>query len=281
MSVRAARQWLAAIALLAMSAVWASAVPVPALTARVTDTTGTLDPAQVQLLESRLAELEARKGAQLAVLIVASTKPEPIEQYALRAVEQWKLGRKKVDDGALLIVAKADRTLRIEVGYGLEGALNDAVSKRIVSDVIAPRFAQGDFAGGIEAGVDSMIRVVDGEPLPKPTDAREASEELPPYLPTLVVMTLAAGVILRIFMGRLPASLTTGAIVGGAAWYFAGAVSTALLAGAIAVLSTLAGGLGLLARAAGHGRGGWGGGRGGGFRGGGGGFGGGGSTGRW
>src|SRR5688572_27948608 len=115
-----------------------------------------------------LQEFEARKGTQIAVLMVASTKPEPIEQYALRVGEQWKIGRKKVDDGAILVVAKDDRALRIEIGYGLEGVLNDATASRIIREVIVPRFREGDFYGGINAGLDRMMRVIDGEPLPAP-----------------------------------------------------------------------------------------------------------------
>ena len=143
-------------------------MPVPPLHARLTDLTGTLTAAQQTGLEQSLRAFETRKGTQIAVLIVPTTKPEEVEQYALRVVEQWKLGRKKVDDGALLLIAKDDRTLRIEVGYGIEGALNDATAKRIVNEVIAPRLKEGDYFGGVGAGVDQMIRVVDGEPLPTP-----------------------------------------------------------------------------------------------------------------
>ncbi|MDH4260212.1 MAG: TPM domain-containing protein, partial [Gammaproteobacteria bacterium] len=142
--------------------------PLPPLTARVTDLTGTLTPAQQAQIESRLAEFESRKGAQIAVLFVSSTLPEEIEQYSIRVVDAWKLGREKPDDGALLLVAKEDRSMRIEVGRGLEGALTDLVSKRIIADTITPLFRQGDYAGGIAAGVEQMIRVVDGEPLPAP-----------------------------------------------------------------------------------------------------------------
>src|ERR1035437_3126218 len=141
-------------------------VAVPPLTGRVTDQTATLTAEQKAALEQTLQSVEARKGSQLVVLIVSTTAPETIEQYSLRVAELWKLGRKKVDDGAILVVAKADHALRIEVGYGLEGALNDATSKRIISEIITPRFKQGDFNGGIVAGVDQMIRVIDGEPLP-------------------------------------------------------------------------------------------------------------------
>ena len=134
----------------------------------MTDLTETLTPDQTAKLEQKLAAFEARKGSQIAVLIVPTTQPEAIEQYSIRVAEQWKLGRKGVDDGALLLVAKDDRALRIEVGYGLEGALPDAIAKRIIEDIIVPRFKTGDFYGGIDAGVDAMIKVVDGEPLPPP-----------------------------------------------------------------------------------------------------------------
>ena len=120
-------------------------VAVPPLTQRVTDLTATLNAQQIQTLESRLAAFEARKGAQLAVLIVPTTAPEAIEQFSIRVVEAWKLGRKKVDDGALLLIAKDDHKLRIEVGYGLEGALNDATANRIIDEIIVPRFKAGEF----------------------------------------------------------------------------------------------------------------------------------------
>src|SRR5215468_1895651 len=143
-------------------------VKVPPLTAHVTDLTGTLTRDQVARLDQKLSAFEARKGSQIAMLIVPTTHPEEIEQYSIRVVDQWKLGRKKVDDGALLLVAKDDRRVRIEVGYGLEGALPDAIANRIVSDVITPQFRAGNFYGGLDAGVDAMIKVIDGEPLPPP-----------------------------------------------------------------------------------------------------------------
>ncbi len=141
---------------------------VPRLTARVTDLTATLSADQRGLLEAKLAALERDKGSQIVVLIVPTVEPEAIEQYALRVVEAWQPGRRGVDDGALLLVAKAERKLRIEVGYGLEGALNDATAKRIISETISPRFRQGDYYGGIDAGVEAMSRVIAGEVLPAP-----------------------------------------------------------------------------------------------------------------
>ena len=143
-------------------------VAVPQLTGRVVDQTGTLSSGDIAPLTQTLADLETRKGSQIAVLIVPTTDGEAIEQFSLRVAEAWKIGRKKVDDGALLVVAKNDRRLRIEVGYGLEGALTDVTTKRIIDEVITPKFKSGDFAGGISAGVNRMIRLINGEKLPEP-----------------------------------------------------------------------------------------------------------------
>jgi uncharacterized protein len=156
-----ARATFVAIAL-CWSFIAGAQIAVPPLGGRIIDQTATLTAEQKASVEQTLQAFEARKGSQLAVLIVPTSAPETIEQYALRVAEQWKLGRKKVDDGAILVVAKTDRTLRIEVGYVLEGSLNDATSKRIISEIITPRFKQGDFSGGIKAGVDQIIRVIDG-----------------------------------------------------------------------------------------------------------------------
>src|ERR1700761_1408775 len=142
-------------------------VPVPPLTGRVVDQTATLSAGETDALTQRLKDLETRKGSQVAVLIVPTTQPESIEQFSIRVAEALKIGRKKIDDGALLVIAKNDRKLRIEVGYGLEGALTDVMARRIIDEVIAPRFKQGDFAGGINEGLTRMIGVIDGEPLPK------------------------------------------------------------------------------------------------------------------
>ncbi len=271
-------------------------VAVPPLTGHVIDRTGTLTPEQMATLEQTLAAFEARKGSQLAVLMVASTAPEAIEQYALRVAEQWKLGRKKIDDGVILVVAKDDRTLRIEVGYGLEGALNDATSKRIISETILPLFKQQDFYSGITAGLGRIIRVVDGEALPQPGAQRTEAQGaiggfggLEQYLPVLFVVVLVGGGVLRAALGKVPGAFVTGGAVAVLAWFIAGAVWIALGAGVIALTFTLLGGGigGLGGRGTGGyyggmgrggGRGGFGGG---GFSGGGGGFGGGGASGRW
>ena len=266
--------------------------PVPALTGHVIDQTGTLTTEQMTTLEQTLVAFEARKGSQLAVLMIASSAPEAIEPYALRVAELWKLGRKRVDDGAILLIAKDDRATRIEVGYGLEGSLNDATSKRIISDTILPRFKQQDFYGGISAGLGQIIGVVDGESLPAQRSKPSAGVgNIQQYAPILFILAMAFGGVLRASIGRVPGALVTGGVVAVAAWFVVGALSIALIAGVIGLFVTLLSGgmrgqglggyFGEGAGGRGHGSGGGFGGRGGGFSGGGGGFGGGGATGRW
>src|SRR5277367_3342472 len=187
--------------LLALLVCWAFAamadVAVPTLSGRVVDQTGTLSSGDIASLTQTLKDFEARKGSQIAVLIVPTTAPETIEQYSIRVAEAWKVGRKKVDDGAILLVAKNDRKLRIEVGYGLEGALNDVTSKRIIDEIITPKFRNGDFAGGISAGVERIIGVVDGEPLPAPapppqrqSDNSDLIQFLNPFNPFTIIIVL-------------------------------------------------------------------------------------------
>lgn len=264
----------------------AEPVAVPPLSAHIVDQTATLSREQTATLEQTLQAFEASKGSQLAVLIVPTTGEETIEQYGLRVVEQWKLGRKNVDDGALLLVAKDDRTLRIEVGYGLEGALTDATSKRIISEIIVPRFQQGDFYGGISAGVERIIGVINGEPLPPPKRSTSSGwSGLSQFVPVIFVLVFVVGGVLRLLLGRLPAAILTGSGVAVLAWVLLGALTVAMLAGLMAFFFTLVGGMG--GRGGWHSGGGWSGGRGGGgfgsggFSGGGGGFGGGGASGRW
>ena len=280
------------VLLLVAASAWAD-VPVPPLKGRVTDLTGTLKPEQAASLEQLLRSFENRKGSQIAVLVVPTTAPETIEQYSLRVAEQWKIGRKKVDDGAILVVAKDDRALRIEVGYGLEGALNDATANRIIREVIVPRFREGDFYGGINAGIDRMIRVIDGEALPAPAKTPPVVGDGGMILPVLLVVALAGGAILRRLLGRFVGSAATGGLVGGVAWLLAGTLAIALLAAMVAFIFTLMSGVGGSGRryyggfpgggwgGGGWGGGGFGGGSGGGFSGGGGSFGGGGASGRW
>jgi uncharacterized protein len=289
--------------IVALAMVWAYAasadVAVPPLTGRVVDQTGTLSSGDIASLNQTLKDLETRKGSQIAVLIVPTTTPETIEQYSIRVAEAWKIGRKKIDDGALLVVAKDDHHLRIEVGYGLEGSLTDVATHRIIDEVITPKFKAGDFAGGISAGIDRMIKVIDGETLPAPepphwqeSGAFNGSDLLNPF--TLVGLVILGG-FLRTILGRLIGATATGGVVAAVAWFIAGSIAASLLAGVVGFVVAMfadafipsgpvgrgryGGGLG-----GGYGGGGWsggGGGSSGGFSGGGGSFGGGGASGSW
>jgi len=268
-----------------------SEVPMPRLERRVTDLTGTLTIQEQASLEAKLAAFEARKGSQIAVLFVPTTGPETIEQYAIRVAEQWRLGREGVDDGALLLVARDDRALRIEVGYGLEGAIPDAIANRIVEDIVVPRFRLGEFDAGVNAGVDAMIRVIDGEPLPAvdppaPWPSGGSAEGLGGLLVIGFMLVMVVGSALRALFGRLPAAMLTGGLAGAIVWVLVASALAAGVVGVIAFVFTLLGGM-PGQRRGGYRRGGWGGwstmgggGRGG-WSGGGGGFGGGGASGRW
>jgi len=293
------RFWISLLLLMAASltALAQSSQPIPKLEARVTDLTGTLTAEQQTALEQKLAAFEARKGSQVVVLIVPTTQPEDIDAYSIKAFTQAGIGRKKVDDGAMLLVAKNDRAMRIEVGRGLEGALTDATSKRIIAETITPLFKQGDYSGGINAGIDQMIRVVDGEPLPAP-DQRWQGERSPGgrgLFPILFFAVFVGSVVLQSILGRTLGSLATAAGAGVLVWIAGYAVVLALLAGVgafvFSLFSGLSGGRGWSSypRSGGWGGGGFGGGGfgGGGFGGGGGWSGGGGSgagggaSGRW
>ena len=302
--------------LLVLLLCWASCpaaaadVAVPPLTGRVVDLTGTLSSSDIAALTQTLKDLEARKGSQVAVLIVPTTQPETIEQYSIRVAEAWKIGRKKIDDGALLVVAKNDRRLRIEVGYGLEGPLTDLTARRIIDEVIAPRFRAGDFAGGISAGVARIISVIDGEPLPAPAPEVSQGQDVDTLgffnllNPFVLFAIFAVGAVLRNTLGRLIGSFATGGVIGAFTWFLVGSIGAAVLLGVIVSGLTFfidgmfaanqppgrrygrGGGWygGPFPGGGGFGRGGWGGGSGGsggGFSGGGGGFGGGGASGSW
>jgi uncharacterized protein len=276
--------------------------PVPELKTPVTDLTGTLQPDQVAALDAKLRAFAQTKGSQVAVLIVPTTRPEEIEQYSIRVVDAWKLGRGKVDDGVLLLVALNDRRVRIEVGYGLEGALPDATANRIVQLDITPSFKRGDYYGGINTGVDRIMRTIEGEPLPEPELSPPAANipGLVHLLPFLFIFALVGGSIFRRMFGRVGGALATGGVVGFLTWLLVAIFGVAIFAGVIAFIFSLLGGFGGGGRGGGggwysrrHGNGwgypggfggGWGGGGGfggGGFGGGGGGFGGGGASGSW
>jgi uncharacterized protein len=271
-------------------------VPVPPFEALVVDLTGTLTAVQQSQLDEKLTAFQARKGAQVALLIVPTTEPEDIAQYGIRVAEAWKVGRGPTDDGAILIVAKDDRELRIEVGHGLEGALTDITSSRIINDTIVPLFKQGDFFGGINAGVDQMLRVIDGEPLPEPDQAWKPGGDGGTSLPFLLMAGFIALNFMRSFVGRAPLAAIAGLGGGFLTWWLTSRIPLSAGIGVGLFLLTLSlsgrggsgrGGSGRVFRdiARGGGLGGLGGGfggRGGGFGGGGGGsFGGGGASGRW
>ena len=263
--------------------------PVPALAARVTDLTATLGAAEREALEQRLAAFEQSKGSQIAVLIVPTTRPEALEQYSIRVVDAWQLGRKDEDDGVLLLVAKDDRELRIEVGQGLEGAIPDAIAKRIIEDHITPAFRAGQFAAGINAGVDAIVARIEGEALPAPrARAREPQADIGNLFVQTLFIAFFAAPILRSMFGRLFGA-AAGAAGGGVVWFLStGALMLgglgALVAGLAVLLIGSGRGGGPWITGSGHGGGfggggGWSGG--GGFGGGGGGFSGGGASGRW
>jgi uncharacterized protein len=299
---------LLAVGLLAAAAPLAPAVaqslqPIPKLEARVTDLTGTLTAGEQSELEQQLANFEARKGAQIAVLVVATTQPEDIAQYSIRVVDAWKLGRSRTDDGVLVLLAKDDHATRIEVGRGLEGALTDATSNRIIDETMKPLFRQGQFYAGLSAGVAQIIKVVDGEALPPP-DAdwkKGAAGDLGHFLPVLFFGFMVASSMLRAIFGRVGGAAATGGVMGLIAWAISQLVVAGLGVAAVAFLLSLVFGLGGTGWNSG-GRGGFGGGfgglggggfggggfggggfsgGGGGFSGGGGGFSGGGASGKW
>jgi len=288
-----------ALLVLAAAPVLAQALqPIPKFTARVTDLTGTLTAEQQAMLEEKLSGFEARKGSQIALLVVPTTEPEEIEQYSIRVVDQWKLGRQKIDDGALLIVAKNDRELRIEAGKGLEGVLTDLTAHRIISETIVPLLRQGDFYGGLNAGLDQMIRVVGGEQLPAPDLAWQGSSVrgVSHLVPFLFVAVLFGSAVLRSLFGRGLGALIAGGATGAVVYFVGQAVFIAVIAALIAFVFALVSGFSGGGLWSSYPRtGGWGGGfgrSGGGFTGGGsggggfsggggGGFNGGGASGRW
>ena len=258
-------------------------VAVPPLTSRVMDLTQTLTVPQRQAIERNLAELEQLKGAQIAVLLVPSTAPETIEQYARRVLDEWKLGRKDIDDGALLLIAKEDRAMRIETQYGLEGVIPDAIAKRIIAEDITPLFKRGDFYGGIEVGVLRMSRLVQGEPLPSPREKSLSWASAQDFFPALLFGIFILGGFLRMLFGQLLGASIASVVIGGLLWFLMGTLTFAVIGAVLAFVFVLLGGGsggGGVGGWSSHGGGSWSGG-GGGFSGGGGMGGGGGASGRW
>ncbi len=293
------KRWLGLLAagvLLAGLACARAEVAVPPLKARVTDLTGTLSAQQILDLESRLSAFERAKGSQVAVLMLPSTQPETIEEYSIRVADAWKIGRARVDDGVILVVAKNDRKLRVEVGRGLEGAIPDAVAKRVVSDVIAPHFRSGDFYGGVAAGTGALMKLIEGEGLPAPPSGVvikgvHHAIDFQTIFVLFVALVLTDAIFRRLF-GRVIGAGISGGIVGAIVWVAAGVLAFAVIGGLIGFVIALVNGLGN--RRGGWSSGGWPGGGfggggfgsggfggGGGFSGGGGGFSGGGASGSW
>jgi uncharacterized protein len=283
--------WAAAWLVVAVLSI-AAQQAVPALTGHVVDTTGTLAPDAVARLEAKLAAFEDRKGSQIAVLLVSTTAPEAIEEFSLRVAEQWGIGRGGVDDGVVLVVARDDRRMRFEVGYGLEGAVPDALARRIIAETIAPRFYEEDFAGGLEAGLDALIGLIDGEPLPVPI-SREPEVEPFAALPIVLVLALFIAPVFRRMFGSLFGSAALGAGAGFVVWLVSSVLFASLVAGLMVFVFALTGiggsggrwasrgGMGGMPGGFGGRGGGFGGRGGGGFGGGGGRFGGGGASGGW
>ena len=260
--------------------VYAELVAVPALTKHVTDLTQTLSAEQQSQLEAKLAAFEQQKGSQIALLIVPTTQPEDIAQFGIRVVDAWKLGRAKQDDGILIIVAKNDHKMRIEVGYGLEGAIPDLTAKRIISEIMAPSFKRGDFYGGINNAIDKLIALAAGEQLPEPYHTTSNGQNFNNMLPLLLFGGLLMGGILRAVFGRFFGGTLTGGAIGLLAWVLGGGILAAVFFAVIAFFITLLGISGMSQMGGGV----FGGGSAGGhdtFSGGGGGFGGGGASGDW
>jgi uncharacterized protein len=219
----------------------AELAPIPALSALVTDQTGTLSSQEVAQLDAKLKAFEAEKGSQIAVLIVPTTQPEDIAQYSIRVVEKWKLGRKNAQDGVLVIVAKNDRKMRIEVDSGLQGAIPDAYAKRIVSDDMSPKFKQGDFYGGLDVATQQLIGLVNGEALPAPSgsNVRGGSGGVENILPLLLFGGLISGMMLRGMFGTFFGSALNGGLLGGLVWLLGVALGGAAILGVIAFFITM------------------------------------------
>ncbi len=275
--------------------VFAQDVELPSLSRRVTDLTGTLSSAEQNSLEQTLSNYESERGSQIVVVLIRTTGDETIEQYSIRLAEAWKIGREGVDDGIIMLFAMADRKMRIEVGYGLEGALTDALSKRIITNVIVPEFRSGHFYKGIQRGVDVVISAISGEELPPAVSSRSSGSDgnsLRKLVPVLFILSFGFIAGLKSFLskkiGKGGATGVLGLIIFVLGWIFIGAIAGLFIAIFVSILLNVPSN----GRRGGRRGGGmyWGGSSGGfssggggfgGFSGGGGGFGGGGASGGW
>ncbi len=269
-------------------------IAVPKLTGRVVDLTGTLSVPEREALAGKLAAFEGSRGSQVAVLLVPSIGTETIEEFATRVTDAWKLGRAGVDDGVLFVIAKQERKLRIQAGRGVQGTLTDALSKRIIVERVTPRFRTGDFAGGIDAGVESIMKAIEGEALPPPAAKKKSpgrpvsvTSSYESFLWLAFLVVPVAGLVLRSLLGRFLGAGLTGGVTGLAAAFVFGSVIFGVVAAVGAFILVLGMGSGRFGGRGGAGfpiGGSWGGGGssgGGGFSGGGGGFDGGGASGDW
>lgn len=286
-SMRTMRSWLGVLAGAMLMLATASAddrQPIPHV-ARITDVGGTLSDAQKKSLDAKLSAFEQRKGSQIAVLIIPTTQPEDIEQYSIRVADQWKLGRKNVDDGVLITIATTDHKARIEVGKGLEGAITDVDAGRIIREYMTPKFRANDYYGGIDEAVDSLIKLIDGEPLPPPLESKGQSGDGLPVV-SMIPNALIFGFVLSAFFSgvpRLVRAFLIAALLGGMGWLVSHVILKALGMSGIGFVLGLVVGRGGFFGGSGFGSGGGGGfsSGGGGFSGGGGGFSGGGASGSW
>lgn len=269
--------WLAALWLglmqLAAAQATGGVLPVPELNARVMDQTATLSEAQRQQLEDKLAAFEASKGTQIVILLVPTTQPEDIASYANRVFNAWKPGRKGIGDGLLLVVAKQDRKMRVEVSRALEGAVPDLAAKRIIDEVLTPSFRQGDFAGGLDQASERLMALVRGEGLPEPAAPRQAAGETD-WMNLALLLFIAVpvlGSIARRILGHKLGTLVTGGVIGFLTFLFTASLLFAVGAAVLAMLLSFIGGtsLGSAILSSGRRGGPWGGGTGGGWGGGG------------
>jgi uncharacterized protein len=297
-------RFIAALLLAACSwlgGAWAQALqPVPALTARVIDLTGTLDDIQRKGIDDKLAALEQSKGSQVVFLMVESVLPEDIASYANRVGNEWKIGRKDVGDGVLLVVAKADRKVRIEVAKTLEGAIPDLAAKQVIDEAITPNFRKGDYAAGLQAAADQIAARINSEALPataqpsRPGGGQDGFQWMDMAIFLFFAAAFGGGILRRMF-GKAGIGIT-GGLVGVIAYFFTASIVLAVIAAVVGFVVSLMSGLSMGSRSAGRtwgsgggwaagggGGGGWGGGGGGGgfSSGGGGDFGGGGASGDW
>lgn len=292
--------WLAALVFACALAFAQDVLPVPPLSGRVIDQTATLTEPQRAALTQKLAALEEQTGTQLVVLIVPTTQPEDNASYAQRVADQWKIGRREIGDGVVIVVAKNDRKVRIEVAKTLEGAIPDLAARRIITEQISPAFKVGDYAGGLDAAVDQLASRIRGEALPAPTPGGARPTESGPQWEEMLMFFFVGvpviGAVLTGIFGRKLGTMVTSGVAGGLGWWL---TASTLLAGAAGLLAlVLVGVLGVGSRRGGGVLGGavppiiWGGGGGGGWGGGGGGgggfssggggdFGGGGASGDW